>query len=70
MMTNEMKLFCTLPKGVIIKDIAITEATQQIVACTNKGVYIIDRDGSYKSVVAGPLPKDTVFTFSGMEING
>lgn len=69
-MTNEMKLFCTTPKGVIIKSIAIPPETQQIVACTNKGVYIIDKDGLPKQVVDALLPKDTTFTFSGMVING
>jgi len=57
-----------ISKGVIIKDIAIDEGTQQIVACTNRGVYIIDRRGKYKRIVDEPLPKGTIFRYSG--ING
>lgn len=64
-----MKLFCTMPEGVAIKKIAIVEGTQEICACTNKGVWLIDKDGNPKMVVDGPLPDKTTFMLSGMEFN-
>jgi len=68
-MINELKLFCTIPKGVVIKKIAIVEGTQKICACTNKGVWLIDKDGNPKQVVDGPLPGKTTFMLSGLDIN-
>jgi len=68
-MDNEIKLFCRMPKGVIIESIAHREELQQIIACTNKGVYTIDKAGNPKQVVDGPLPDKTTFTFTGMEFN-
>lgn len=66
-MGNEIKLFCRMPDSVTIKSIAAHEETQQIIACTNKGVYTIDKAGNAKEVMAGPLPENTRLTFTGME---
>lgn len=66
-MDNEMKLFCTMPEGEVIKEVAIAEGAQQICACTNRGVWLIDKDGKPKQVVDGPLPDKTTFSFTGME---
>lgn len=68
-MINKMEVFCTMPEGVIIKKVAIAEDTKQIVACTNKGVWLISKDGNPKQVIDGPLPKGAIFNFSGMEFN-
>lgn len=50
-MDNIPKLFCILPKGVIIKALTYCKLNKKIVACTNDGVYLVDKSGNYKKVV-------------------
>ncbi|MCZ6898338.1 MAG: hypothetical protein O7D95_06515 [Betaproteobacteria bacterium] len=65
-MINIPKLFCTLPEGIIIKAMTYCNLNKKIVACTNDGVYLVDKGGNYEKVEEVESPENITFINSGM----